>query len=238
MNSLKADYKSDPDPDADVAVIMGVAQRKLWDFYKDRTRIYIDKGFVRNRAWEYVRVAINDTQPHHVIGRDYPDDRMRALEIKTHDWRCKGRYVMYAASSQKYHDFHKLGKIDEYARTQLKYVNPGYEVLYRPKPKYRKEAYQLPGTTMSQGTKRPWDDFQLSRVLVTHGSAICVEAIWQGLPVIVTGNGLARKFSCENARDLHFPDRAEVHQWTADICYGLWTPDEISRGACWEHYLG
>lgn len=231
----------------DVAVMVGVKSRELFkaNWQQGITCIYLDKGYTRHaiegpiKLWEYWRVAIN---AHHPTGyfqkiRRKPD-RYERLGLDFAPWRRKGQYIVFAGSSQKYHDFYGLSHPTQYAAKtikQLEYHAGGRPIIYRPKPSW-KDAEPINGTEFSRPPETIVDVLKDAHCLVTHGSNACFEAIQMGVPCIILGDAVAKPISSqtiEEVKEPHMVHDKRRRQWFYDLAYCQFTLPEFHRGEAW-----
>jgi hypothetical protein len=233
--------------DCDVAVMVGVKSRELFQAYwrAGVHTVYLDKGYTRHattggpRAWEYWRVAVDAHHPTHYLGRvNFPDDRLKRLGLTIQPWRESGRHIVVAGSSQKYHDFYGLCNPTEYAAKIVKRLRKqsGRKIIYRPKPSW-KDAVPVEGAKFSIGGTIA-DVLQDAHALVTHGSNAVFEAVLCGVPCIVLGDAVAKPISSTQIEEIENPRLAsdeERWQWLANLAYCQWTLPEFASGEAWSH---
>jgi len=115
-----------------------------------------------------------------------------------------------------------------------KYTNR--PLIYRPKPSW-KEAVSLSGARFSRPPELLAHLLPDAWALVTFGSNAAVEALTAGVPVIVTGDGIARPLARtqeENIDDLFIPSDAVRRQWLADMAYCQFNVQEMESGLAWK----
>jgi hypothetical protein len=74
--------------------------------------------------------------------------------------------------------------------------------------------------------------------MVTHGSNACFEAVCEGVPCIVLGNGVAKPISSTQLEDVDNPRLAsdsEREAWLNGLSYWQWSRDEMESGECWDY---
>ena len=231
----------------DVAAMVGVKSRELYqaNWRAGIHTLYFDKGYTRHstsggvRSWEYWRVAVDAHHPtHHLPKLPTATDRLDQLELQLKPWRKEGKHIVFAGSSQKYHDFYGLQDPTTYARKIVKRLHglTEREVVYRPKPSW-KEAVEINGTVFSRGGSIT-DVLQDAWVLVTHGSNACFEAVLYGIPCIILGDAVARPISSTALEEIENPRLAtdeERRLWLAQLAYSQWTLPELASGDAWKH---
>jgi UDP:flavonoid glycosyltransferase YjiC (YdhE family) len=243
---LKAEPEVGP---YDVACMVGVKSRELFRLHHKAgiPTIYFDKGYSRGKSnspvagWEYWRVAINHHHPTARLGERLPDDRLRRLGLHIQPWRRRGKRIIVAGSSAKYHEFYGLSEPTRYAEkliAQLRELS-GRPIVYRPKPSWR-EAVPVDGAAFSRPPESLDNLLRGAHVLITHGSNSCFEAALAGIPSIVLGEGVAKPISSTKLEAVEAPfvasDRAR-RQWLAALAYWQWTHAEMASGQAWE-FLG
>lgn len=233
---------------ADVAVMVGVKSRALYkaNWAAGISCLYFDKGYTRHSApgpiklWEYWRVAVNSHHPTDYFQKiPRPGDRLEKLGIGFAPWRKKGNYIVFAGSSQKYHDFYGLTDPTRYAGKvikQIEFAAPGMQIIYRPKPSW-KDAEPINGTVYSRPPETITDVLADAHCLVTHGSNACFEALQMGVPCVILGEAVAKHVSSTSIDEVKAPRL--VHdkrrrQWFADLAYCQWSLPELASGEAWK----
>lgn len=232
----------------DVAVMVGVKSRALFKANWDAGihAIMIDKGYSRHsipgpiKLWEYWRVAVDSHHPTNYFQKiSRPGDRYENLGINFAPWRKKGKHIVFAGSSQKYHDFYGLTDPTRYAAKaikQIEYAAPGMPIIYRPKPSW-KDAEPINGTEFSRPPETIMDVLKDAHCLVTHGSNACFEALHVGVPCVILGDAVAKTLSSTAIEDVKNPRM--VHdkrrrQWFYDLAYCQWSLPEFASGEAWK----
>lgn len=235
--------------DAGAIVLAGVKSREIyWRHWREGTNvIYLDKGYMRHlmaggpvRQWEYWRAAVNGHHPTRYLGQmRKPTDRLERLEVDIKPWRKSGSKIIFAGSSEKYHEFYGLHDPTRYAERvvrNLKDVAPGMRIVYRPKPSW-KGAVPVAGAAYSRGADKIGDALKDAHALVTHGSNACFEAVLHGVPCIILGDGVAKPISDTSLHHVMEPrlaTDAEREQWLANLAYCQWTLAEYATGEAWK----
>jgi hypothetical protein len=65
-----------------------------------------------------------------------------------------------------------------------------------------------------------------------------VDAIIAGVPVIITGDGIAKplgRATLKYINDLYYPTDTERYQFLCDLAYIQWNLDELRNGLAWSH---
>lgn len=238
------------DPEIDVAVIVGVkaGSRELWNAHRaaNKKLIIIDKGYTRIGGGPlgtlYWRCSVGEFQPNmFLMNGKFPGDRWNKTGVQIRDWRNNdGKYIVFAGSSQKYCDFHDLGDANEYAESVIKRVlnnkRKDQVVVYRPKPSW-KHGRPIAGSEFSTSRESISRYFKHGYCVITFGSNAALEAICNGIPSIVLGDGVARcvsSTSLDDLSNLKMLDPMDIRQWLNNVAYCQWTLDEMASGEAWE----
>jgi hypothetical protein len=241
--------KSNGETDAEVVCMVGVKSLKLFRKMREQGKqiIYFDKGYFRHRGagrtWEYWRVAINDHHPTSYIAsakhtplRWEKTAARRAIAPKK--WREDGGHIVYAGSSEKYHNFAGLTDPTTYAIDVVRKLSKltDRKVIYRPKPTWF-DAVPILGTTFSGRVQSIWDVLQGAWCLVTDGSNSSFDAVVEGIPSIVLGNAIAKPLSSQRLEAINAPRLAPEEQklqWLSNLAWCQFTEAEMTDGLAWE----
>lgn len=255
---LRKDFWTDDVSDADVIAFVGVKSRRMWNACaeKNKEALIIDKGYFGRG--DYYRMSIGGFQPYYLdrIGA-LPDRMVNKLHVQIKPKRqMPGKFILFAGSSNKYHMFHGLEEVNDYAVNICKYIQDvqaalikqGFmqtplPVYYRPKPSWWANPDPGEKRIVPEGTRLsgPAESFpQLLRdchLLVTHGSNAAIEALAAGVPVFVMSeespayNMSEKQWHHINAP--YFPDDAELKQTLANLAWCQFSLDEIASGLAW-----
>jgi hypothetical protein len=226
--------------DCDMHCIIGVKHAKLMKALeaKGLPYLYWDKAY--NRHWpRWWRMSYCSHQPtRYLMLREFGRLRARAQGwLNFRPWRANGEGpILFAGASAKYHVYHGLLEPDAYAAQVLREVRcvSQREFVYRPKPSYR-AACPIEGAGFSH-VRAFAPDLESARVLVTHGSSACLDALLEGLPSVVLGDGVTRGISSTRIDDVEAPRLACVEdrrQMLAALGYFQWSLAEIAQGEHW-----
>lgn len=244
-----------PDWETQLAVVIGIKgmSKKVMEEYRrgGRNCMLVDKSyFVRN---EYVRLSVDAFQPAyaHAIPRSH--DRWNriasACRIELRPRRPRGKFMIYAGSSQKYCDWHGLGDVSEYARSVCHAINKQTHsempLLYRPKPSWvaghPDDVEEVAETEFSGPDVKLGVLLENCHAIITHGSNAAVEGIIGGVPAVVISSGACaaepmagRGISAETVLEPTFPTDAARLQWLADLAYCQFNVAELTDGTAWE----
>lgn len=257
----KAEYGENPDgsdrkyngpsPDTDVAFVFGVKGDQIfWDHKAlGIPVVYVDKGWTRDtKGGEghtlYSRCCVNASSPiKYMMGMGVPHDRLERLGLKFGRYRKgDGGHIVYASSSQKYHDFHKLGDATVLAQKTVRRLKglTDRQIVYRPKPG-DKSAQPIMGAAYSTKAQSMQDALRGCHAVVTFGATACMDAIVAGIPAIVLGEAITAPVSqhtMETRSDIEepfFPNDVERLRWAASMAYCQWTAKEMQSGEAWKH---
>lgn len=241
-----------PSPDTDIAVVFGVKgkSRKIIEDHlaMGRTTFLLDKGYSRTKGegghTEYTRISINGLHPlDYMMKVKRRPDRFRKLNMRLQPRARTGKsgHVLYCGSTQKYHDFHRIGDTTAYAtrvfRDLRKFTDRHF--IYRPKPSSQ-DVEMIPGTSYSGGSMSMQDALRGCHVVVTHGSSAAMDAIIAGIPAIVLGDSIAKPVSetdVSKVNEPFWPNDDQRFQWACAMAYCQWTNDEMRSGEMWRYCM-
>jgi hypothetical protein len=249
----------------DLVLKIGVKSRNWFRAYNAAgiPYAYFDKGYIRKRApvkWlEYWRVSVNGHQPlRYVESAKHDEARATSMGFELHEWRNpRGDCIVVDGSSGKHCYFHadrdflsgREGKrqLDDYANAQaadlVRRVSEATDrpIVYRPKPSW-KGAKPIQGTEYARGRAgvgiKDFDyDIRRAHVVVTNGSNLCFDAVMDGVPSIVLGNGIAAPISSRSLSDIESPRLAshdERRQWLNNCAWCQFKLEEFRSGMGWQ----
>lgn len=237
-----------PVADGDLACFVGVKSREIYRANRQAGvhTVMFDKGYVRNRlpcskSWKYWRVAVDGHHPTDAIeDKQFPPNRLDDLGLEIKPWRKRGRHVLIAGSSAKYHAFYGLPDPTTYAMGLVRRLREYTDrpIVYRPKPSWR-GACPIAGTRLSEPSESLDDALGGAWAMITHGSNACFEAALMGIPSIVLGNAVARPISSRCLSAIEDPHLSSFRrQWLANLAFCQWTEDEFASGMAWETIKG
>jgi len=223
-----------PTSDTDAACTFGVKgrSREIIETHRQMriATLMFDKGYYRGKGeaghTEYSRISVNGPDPvaYMMLTRRNSERWNRlGFEIKALPTKRNAGHILICASSEKYHDFHRLPAPHEWTVglvSQLKKLTERH-IVYRPKPSstqpqvgvvdtddpdemrkalehYRAVLFRnkaIPGASFSNGASKIGDALRGCHVVVTHGSAAAMDALLYGVPAICLGNSIARPVS-------------------------------------------
>ena len=238
-----------PSPDTDMAVFFGVKGQSRQLLIDHRSRgiptLFLDKGYSREKGEEqhtkYTRVSINAAHPlNYMMKAPRTSDRADMLKIELKNrMPFMGGHILYCGSSQKYHDFYKLGDATTYAQKLFKRLRSLTErhFVYRPKPSW-KDAVPIGGTSFSNGNSSIQDALRGCFCLITHGSSAALDAVIEGVPAITIGSSIARPVCETRFEAVNKPARPSDksrRQWLNSVAYCQWTLGEFRDGSFWRY---
>ena len=105
-------------------------------------------------------------------------------------------------------------------------------IVFRPHPLAKMPP--IPGCAYSEGPLEA--DLANAHAVVTYNSNTAVEALIYGKPVFAFDEGSMVWDVCNrHLADINEPMYPERRQWSRDIAYAQWTPDEMKAGKAWAH---
>jgi len=219
-----------PTPDTDVACCFGVKgrSREIYEMHRGMgiATLMFDKGYTRDKGENghtlYSRISVNAPDPtaYMMLTRR---SAIRWLKIERNMPMLERRpngHVLICSSSEKYHEFHRLGAPNDWAIGLVSKIKKlcGNQIIYRPKPSSTQNQFgivdtddpaelraalehynavlirnkSVAGAAFSNGASKIGDALRGCHVVVTHGSAASMDAIMHGVPVIALGGAVAR----------------------------------------------
>lgn len=151
-------------------------------------------------------------------GCGLPDyDRLRPFHEKPKPWNKGGRHILLCTQTPDY--YKRFGIPDWVAETKRRLK------LYTDRPIIVRE----------KGTERPlMMDLQSAHCVVCCTSNVAVEALMEGVPVIVTGDCAASSMARSDPAMVEkpfYPDNRM--EWAGVLAANQWTLAEIAAGDCW-----
>lgn len=240
-----ADGAMPPAVDCDRACVVGIRSRPVVELLDAAgiPFIYFDKAYQRAPKGVWWRFAFNSNQPTDYLMRHrFSDERRRDLGWEHAPWRRPGRKIVFCGSSEAYHAFHVLSRPHDYAGvivSRIRRFDPDVPIVYRVKRGWHFDGTPPREATFSQGAVDLLTELQGARMLVTHGSNSCVDALRFGVPAIVLGNGATAPVCDETIRaeSVANPRRCDADEANALLANLAWmqaTNEEISQGYIWQ----
>lgn len=234
---------------ADAAVVFGVFKERVpvsWPRGEVIERqkqaggrtVVIDAGYVKrgNAPDSYYMVGFDGINGWADFRNEgMPSDRWDALGIELKPWRSTGENVIlcgqvpWDASVQALDMLAWLPDTAQAlrARTQRK-------IIYRPHPAAREHPPHVDGCETS--TRPLAEDLAEAHCVVCYNSNSAVEAIINGVPAIVLGNGAMSEAVAERSLDnVEQPCTPDRRRWAHELAYCQWQPQEMADGSAWRH---
>ena len=196
--------------------------------------IYIDKGYFRNRG--LFRVSVREHQPLAYFGKNRPHGRIEGVRVAPY---CGGKYILFDGASNKFCLWKGLGDWQEWGESVVAKIreHSDWPIIYRPRPRHHHETRKpigIDGAELSIGSLE--DDLARSRLCVSFGGNIALDALMAGVPHFAIGDSPARPLSetrWDRLEQLRKPDEADRLQWLADLSYCNFTVEEFASGMAW-----
>ena len=94
--------------------------------------------------------------------------------------------------------------------------------------------WEPPEGVVSRKDGKPFHEkFPRAKAVYTYNSIAAVEAIQNGIPVVVTGESAAIPVASESLDNLSFPDADLQARWAHSLAYGQFTMEEMRTGEAW-----
>lgn len=201
--------------------------QECWD--TNRPFIFVDTGYWLNLPKKrYHRFTIGHFQEWQVFNR--PSDRweeQKALGIDMLPWRDPGSKILLCPPTPKSihpYDF----TVDEWVENTIRELksHTDREIIVRTKPPLnQRRGGNTIASVIAEG-----DIY----AVVTFQSGSSVEAVMNGVPVIVDEHNTAAPVGRTNIsqiNDLYYPDR---NAWVNNLAYSHFTSKEIASGLAWK----
>lgn len=242
-----------PTEDTDVAVVFGVKGRSRQIIVDHLAMglgtLFMDKGYTRQKGPAghtlYTRISVNGPDPNrYFMGHDRSNDRFERLGITLRQRRADARSggnILLCISSNKYHSFHRIGDPIDFSESVVNKIRKVSKrhIIWRPKP--NKMNARIPdsigGVSVSTVNCSIQDALRNCHVLITHGSAAAMDAIFAGVPAITLGGSIAKPVSGTRVQQVEnpfWPESALLAKWAANMAYCQWTTEELKSGEAWE----
>lgn len=224
--------------DFDMIAFMGVKNRDVLLAAHEAgvPYVYFDKGYNRVKGWWRVSFCAHNPTDY-LLRLDRPDDRRHKQRWNPKDWcGVDGGHIVIAGSSAKYHELYGLPDPETYWEgivTELR-KHTDRKIIYRPKKSYG-NAKPIEGTYFS-GVDLIEEEMLGAYAVITHGSNACFEALIEGVPAIVLGNGITRSISSGHADEINHLVMADWDtriQLLNDLAYFQWKTNEIEEPQFW-----
>lgn len=222
---------------ADVAIAYGWVHKHVFDAYQadGKSFAYFDLGYWNRRPSVkpldgHYRLAINAWDTAHVMRRDCPADRFKALGIETNEPRLNGQEILIAGMSAKAAKVHgyDYGEWESQAKKEIERMKLKYPIRLRDKPNKKNKATETVTAALSR-----------ARILITRHSNAAVDALVAGVPFYAEHGVGALLSPTELTSGMieqpSFSDEKVRNQLLYDIAYAQWSPPEMRTGDAWDH---
>ncbi len=202
---------------------MRPAWSHLWQQARDEGRrwYYLDNAWFDVARERYFRVGVDAMQTY--ARRPSDGSRLRALGITVVERRAKGgRHIVVCGQSAEFMACNARwpGGLDGWHRCVAEQI---------------RRHTDRPIVVRSKWMGRPLQaDLADAWLLVTHASAVAVEALIAGVPVIVTDPQCAAAGFGVSFEDIELAGPPQnVRPWAEQLADSQWTLDELTAGAAW-----
>lgn len=239
FNNCSVQPHNNPQP-CDLAVFWGMHHthqiRKIQDDIKQPWLI-MERGYVGDR-FQWTSMGYNGLNGHaDFVNKNSPSDRWDQFfgDQWIKPWKKEGDYILLA------------GQVLQDA--SIKHLRVNYQTIANDIKKhtnipihFRKHPHKLCANMKTPTGCQTSTDESIQQALQRAKACVCVnsnsgvDAILAGVPVINLDRGsmvwqLAHH-DFSDINNLQYPDR---QQWSHDIAYAQWLPEEIESGQAWEH---
>lgn len=182
----------------------------------------------------------------YLADRDYPDDRMKAMDLKIKPWRKKGNHIVLITQSpndQSLCGTNHFKWINETLVSIRKYTDR--PITIKTHPLWDKNINQY----LSLLTKEV--DYSIDRTsssnnrfnclkncwaAVAFTSGMSVDSILRGIPMITSIKGnFVYPISSHTFSEIETPKLGDRKQLLSNLAYTQWTADEMASGIVWAH---
>lgn len=245
-----ADYQG-PNNETDVAVFIGIKgySRLIMETHvaAGKHSIICDKGYCggpRGPRSKYVRVSIDDLQPHMYFQTPHRSDaRIKELGVQLQPTKKNGNNIFIAGGSLKYANWHRFNGKDgmdpltRWAHDLIRNISgrTPRPIVYSPKPSW-KEAVPIPDSRFAHPANLE-KELANAYAVVTYGSNVGIDALTAGVPNFCLGDGIVRSLCITTIRKInepYYPTDEERWQMLADISWCQWNLEELKNGQGWE----
>lgn len=183
-----------------------------------RDYYHIDHGYFRRGHYDgYYRITKNALQwagsEDGYLLEKYPSDRWEALKVEMKPWRKKGRHVVVCPISGYVGDFLNID-VEQWTAAVVREI-----ALHTERPIVVKEKDQ---GTLEEALVDAW-------CLVAHSSNAAVDALVDGIPVVVLGRSAAAPVAWD-LTDIEKPHWPELEPWAHALAYHQFTLSEMRAG--------
>lgn len=210
-------------PDA-VAVFYGVGDANLpvWQAVRGLGMpfVYLDNAYFDAARGTYFRATLNGLQHSGAGASD--GTRLAKLGVQIEPWRTGGSYVLLCPQSEIYMR-HVAGYEGDWLACALARSAGDVPVRMRP---WSPDKPKLVATLRA--------DLLAARAVITYSSAAAVGAVLAGVPVVVSVNSAAARFSSTLIDSPRRPDDDERRRWAGVLADNQFTREELCSGYAWQ----
>lgn len=196
--------------------------------------LVLERGFVRrDEYWSAGWSGINGGADFNTA-KALPSDRWDALGVELKPWRQGGEFVLVCGQVPWDVTVQHTDHLAWCQHIVLWLLLEGYQVRFRPHPYAVKRGVQYGvRCPLSDPRASLQDDLQGALACVTYNSNAGVEALIEGVPVLVDGpRSMAAPLASPSIRELK---REERQPWASALAYSQWTEAEMQQGLPWRH---
>ena len=244
--------KNDQRPDADVVVIWSVllnmyGRKAIYKYYKNRAKILVIEvgGLLRNETW---RMGIGGINANADFANQIVDDsRVRKMGLTMHDWRdAKSGGPIYVCLQNTNSEAWTGGNVDNWLHDIIEHIRyqTDRQIFIRQHPRHQTKIKHVINMHTNIAESRPiftegdkvdfLKKLQTAYCVVNYNSNPAIEAVLNGVPVVVDDSSLCRDVGNSllcNINNLHTPER---DTWLNKLSYCEWYVDEIAQGIPWQ----
>lgn len=232
---------------SDVAVVFGTYKKQVPISFRrgnvvfkqkeaNQTTVILETGYLNRGSGknDYYAAGLNGLNGRAQFHNDNsPADRAFEFRDLVKPWRTEGNHVLLCGqvpwdASVDHIDFMKW---QEKTAERLRRLN-ARKIIYRSHPlvKVASPAYAERSSNYLLA-----DDLKDCWAVVTFSSNSAVEAAMAGIPVIAEDEGSMALPIANGLNEINNPRTPDRTQWLNNLCYAQWKPEEMSRGATWDH---
>jgi len=226
----------------DLIVTVGIKNRLLLEAFAREGGHYviIDKGYFGGPDGprsKYMRVSIDALQPHAYFSQfQRTHDRLGIMGVELKK-TIPGHNILLVGGSETYAQWHDLPKQVDWAQGIVNEIREysNQPIIYRPKPRH---GNQVPiGAVLSSELIKINDELKNASVVISYGSNVGIDALINGIPNVVLGDGIVRSLAQHHIADLqsqpYYPTDRERWNLLANISYCQWSLSEFQSGEAW-----
>ena len=209
----EAEYRA-PLP-ADVVCFYGLSGNFM-KLFQDYRKVGTETVFIDLAYWgrkgdaqpDFHRIAVNGYQPTSYFKFDATPERFSVFNKTIQPWRTTGEEILVAGMSERAARVWNLGGATEHAAAMIAEIRKHTDrpIAYRPKPSWV-DAQPIPGTRYANGLLQ--DELRRAWMVVTYRSNVAVDALIEGVPILVLGDHPASLMSHNDLSRIEDPWRPE-----------------------------